>query len=351
MKTRIEQVRSTLADILKPEQVPEIKESEGRITVSVVTDVPMGQKPGFAEEVKRRVGTLDGVKEVFVAFQAPAQADAPQGPAPLEGVKRILAVGSGKGGVGKSTVAVNLAAALVRKGLKIGLLDADIHGPSAAIMTGTRNHRAAADEQRRVIPANAHGLKVISIAFLTPPGQQAVVWRGPLVGRMVTQLLTNVAWGELDLLVVDLPPGTGDAVLSLAQTVPLSGALVVTTPQDVALLDVEKAVEMFQSVRVPVTGVIENMAGFVCPECGHETHIFLQGAGEKAAKKFNLPLLGSFPIDTSITPSGDEGTPIVFSQPDGAPAKAFAACADKMMARLDELASASAGTVNLTWDA
>ncbi|MFB3065894.1 MAG: P-loop NTPase, partial [Planctomycetota bacterium] len=151
MKTRIEQVRSTLADILKPEQVPEIKESEGRITVSVVTDVPMGQKPGFAEEVKRRVGTLDGVKEVFVAFQAPAQADAPQGPAPLEGVKRILAVGSGKGGVGKSTVAVNLAAALVRKGLKIGLLDADIHGPSAAIMTGTRNHRAAADEQRRVI--------------------------------------------------------------------------------------------------------------------------------------------------------------------------------------------------------
>ena len=216
-------IRSSLSDLLQPGQIQELKESQGKILVTVAVDVPMAEKPAFAEQVKRRVKTVEGVQDVFVSF-APVEQAAPPGPQPLKDVDRIVAIGAGKGGVGKSTVAVNLAVALAAEGHQVGLLDADIYGPSAALMTGTTDHRAQGDAQQRVIPAEKHGIKVISIAFLLPEDQSAVVWRGPMVGKMVTQLLEGVAWGKLDYLIVDLPPGTGDAVLSLSQTVPLSGS-------------------------------------------------------------------------------------------------------------------------------
>ncbi|MDH3286052.1 MAG: Mrp/NBP35 family ATP-binding protein [Acidobacteriota bacterium] len=332
-------------------EVSEIKETSGKVLVTVARDVPMAEKPAFAEKLKGRLRSVEGVKDVYVSFAAPPrQQAAPPGPEPLEKVNRIVAVGAGKGGVGKSTVAVNLAVALAQRGLKVGLLDADIYGPSAALMTGTARHKAQGDAQQRVIPAVCHGIRVISVAFLLPEDQGAIVWRGPMVGKMVTQLLHGVAWGELDYLVVDLPPGTGDAVLSLAQTVPLSGAIVVTTPQDVALIDVLKAVAMFEAVKVPVVGVIENMSGFTCPECGHETAIFLSGAGKKAAEQYSIPLLGTLPLDPAVPPGGDSGQPILVAAPDSPTAKAFARIAEAADARIGEMeAEAKAPRVNLTW--
>lgn len=346
-------LRAALSDILSADQIKDLKETNGKVLVTLNVNVPTGDKPAFAEQVKQRLRDVDGVKEAFVSFAAPPQAEQPAmpaGPNPLQGVRRVVAVGAGKGGVGKSTVAVNLAIALQRAGHRVGLLDADIYGPSAAIMTGTTDHKAQGDQYQRVVPAERHGVKVISIAFLLPAEQSAVVWRGPMVGKMVTQLLTGVAWGELDYLIVDLPPGTGDAVLSLSQTVPLSGAIVVTTPQDVALLDVLKAIEMFQTVKVPVVGVVENMAGFTCPSCGVETRIFLEGAGKKAAEQFDIPLLGSLPLDPSVPPGGDAGNPIVVEQPDGPTSKVFSDIASATDARVVELESRTqAARVDLGW--
>ena len=353
-----EKLRAALADLVDDAQVKDLKETGGKVLVTLAVNVPTGEKPAYAERVKKRLRGVDGVKDVFVSFASPAPGSAgpagsePPRPNPLEKVGRILAVGAGKGGVGKSTVAVNLAVALAAEGHKVGLLDADIYGPSAAIMTGTQSHRAQGDAHQRVIPAMRHGVRVISIAFLLPEDQSAVVWRGPMVGKMVQQLLTGVAWGELDYLIVDLPPGTGDAVLSLAQTVPLTGAIVVTTPQDVALLDVLKAIEMFTAVKVPMIGVVENMAGFTCPNCGHETAIFLQGAGRTAAERFDIPLLGTLPLDPAVPPGGDHGTPIVIEQPDGPTARAFRAISAATHARCEELASGTrAARVNLDWQA
>jgi len=348
MPVSTDAIRSSLSDLLQPNQIEELKESQGKVLVTVAVDVPMAEKPAFAEQVKRRVKTVEGVKDVFVSF-APVEQTAPPGPQPLENVDRIVAIGAGKGGVGKSTVAVNLAVALAAEGHKVGLLDADIYGPSAALMTGTTDHRAQGDAQQRVIPAERHGIKIISIAFLLPEDQSAVIWRGPMVGKMVTQLLQGVAWGELDYLIVDLPPGTGDAVLSLTQTVPLSGAIVVTTPQDVALIDVLKAIEMFHAVRVPVVGVVENMAGFTCPKCGETTPIFLEGAGRKAAERFDLPLLGSLPLDAEIPPGGDGGTPILVAKPESPSSRVFAEIARATHDRIAQLADQAPKQFGLDW--
>jgi ATP-binding protein involved in chromosome partitioning len=345
-----EALRKALLALVRPEHVTEIKEKGGKVLVTLAVDIPMGEKPAFADRVKQHLRGVEGVKDVFVSFAPPARSAAPEAPPnPLPDVKHIVAVGAGKGGVGKSTVAVNLAIALAQEGRKVGLLDADIYGPSAAIMTGTGEHRAQGDAQQRVIPATKHGIRIISMAFLLPKDQSAVVWRGPMVGKMVSQLLTGVAWGELDYLVVDLPPGTGDAVLSLAQSVPLSGAIVVTTPQDVALLDVMKAIEMFQAVKVPVLGVIENMAGFTCPTCGTVTPIFLEGAGRKAADRFKVPLLGTLPLDAQVPPGGDKGTPIVIEAPSGTTAKAFREIAKMVSSRVAELAQEGPGQFGFEW--
>jgi ATP-binding protein involved in chromosome partitioning len=332
-------VHEALSGLVAPDNIEGIRETGGKVLLTLAVNVPMAEKPAFAERVKEAVRAVEGVKDVFVSFAAAAEpaAQAPAGPAPLGGIKRVIAVGAGKGGVGKSTVAVNLAVALAKAGHQVGLLDADVYGPSAAIMTGTRDHRAQGDAQQRVIPAIRHGIRVISIAFLMPKEQAAVVWRGPMVGKMVQQLLTGVAWGELDYLIVDLPPGTGDAVLSLAQATPLTGAVVVTTPQDVALLDVEKAIEMFDAVKVPVLGVVENMSGFTCPECGHVTG------------NFNLPLLGRLPLDPTVPPGGDSGIPIVIEHPQGKPAEAFLSLAGAVERRVAELAQQGAPQVDLNW--
>jgi len=346
-------VRAALKGLLPPEQVTDVKDTGGKVLVTIAANVATGEKPAFADRVKEAVKKLPGVKEVFVSFAAAAAAAAPpgpQGPQPMEKVRRIVAVGAGKGGVGKSTVAVNLAVALAARGLKVGLLDADIYGPSAAIMTGTTDHKAQGDAQQRVIPAVRHGIRIISVAFLLPKDQAAIVWRGPMVGKMVTQLLHGVAWGELDYLVVDLPPGTGDAVLSLAQAVPLSGAVVVTTPQEVALIDVLKAVEMFHAVKVPVVGVIENMSGFRCPHCGETTDIFLSGAGKKAAAKYGIPLLGTLPLDPTVPPSGDSGEPVTASAPKSPTALAFKKIAEATDQRLTALEGTSTKPFALEWE-
>jgi len=342
-------LRKALAGLVRPEQVAELKEKSGKVLVTVSVDVPTGEKPAFAEQMKNRLRAVAGVKDVFVSFAAAPRA-APEAPVnPLPAVKHVVAVGAGKGGVGKSTVAVNLAIALAQDGSKVGLLDADIYGPSAAIMTGTSEHKAQGDAHQRVIPAVKHGIRIISMAFLLPKDQSAVVWRGPMVGKMVSQLLTGVAWGELDYLVVDLPPGTGDAVLSLSQSVPLSGAVVVTTPQDVALIDVMKAIEMFRAVKVPVVGVVENMAGFTCPKCGTLTRIFLEGAGKKAADRFEIPLLGTLPLDPAVPPGGDRGSPIVVEAPGGPSAKAFKEVARAVKERVAAIAREAPGQFGLEW--
>ncbi|MGQ0614307.1 MAG: Mrp/NBP35 family ATP-binding protein [Planctomycetaceae bacterium] len=347
----LENARNVLTDILKPDQVVEAKVADGRVTITVAAEVATAEKMRFAEEVKRRVKTLKGVAEVLVSYVKPASSEAPEPVNPLRGVKHVVAVGAGKGGVGKSTVAVNLAVALGKLGYRTGLLDADVYGPSAAIMTGTQEHKAQADAQRRVLPAERHGIRIISIAFLMPPDQASgVIWRGPMVGKMVEQLLTGVAWGELDYMIVDLPPGTGDAAISLAQKVPLSGAVVVTTPQDVALLDVLKAMSMFQQLKVPLLGVVENMAGFTCRHCGKNTPIFLEGAGRRGADRFGVPLLGSLPLDEAIPPGGDGGRPVVAEAPESIPGKAFAALAKAIVARVEALAGeARPGEVDLAW--
>ncbi|NDV00356.1 Mrp/NBP35 family ATP-binding protein [Pseudoroseicyclus tamaricis] len=230
------------------------------------------------------------------------------GPQPVPGIKRILAVGSGKGGVGKSTVAANLAVALAKEGRKVGLLDADIYGPSQPRMMGV-SERASSKDGKIIDPAHAHGVTMMSIGLMLEP-EKAVIWRGPMLMGAMQQLLGQVAWGELDVLLIDLPPGTGDVQLSLAQRTALSGAIVVCTPQDVALIDAVKAIDMFRTLKVPVLGLIENMSLYICPNCGHEAHIFGHGGVAKEAERHGLPLLGALPIDLDTRLGGDSGTPV-----------------------------------------
>ncbi|MBU44726.1 MAG: ATP-binding protein [Spirochaetaceae bacterium] len=232
----------------------------------------------------------------------------------IRGVKNIIAIGSGKGGVGKSTVSANLAAAMARKGLKVGLLDADIYGPSIGKMFGLSGKQPLfGDGKRKVEPPQAHGVKVISFSFLLNP-DQAVIWRGPMLGKAVEQFLYEIIWGELDYLLIDLPPGTGDVQLSLAQLVDLDGALIVTTPQNVAIQDATRAVAMFQEVKIPILGIIENMSEFICPHCGKSSHIFSKNGGPAFAAKYKVPFLGDLPLMTEIMESGEEGTPFSIQQ-------------------------------------
>ncbi len=227
---------------------------------------------------------------------------------PIEGVKNLVAVASGKGGVGKTTVAVNLALALSRLGAKVGLLDADVYGPNVPLMLGT-TEQPRATEARTIIPVEAYGIKVISIGLLAP-GDAPMIWRGPMLHSIIQQFLRSVEWGQLDYLVVDLPPGTGDVQLTLIQTVPLSGAVLVTTPSVVALADVRKAIEMFRQVSVEVLGVVENMSSFICPHCHQSVDVFGHGEGRKIAEIYGVPLLGEIEIDPRIRIGGDTGRPV-----------------------------------------
>ncbi len=260
------------------------------------------------------------------------------GQAALPGVKTILAVASAKGGVGKSTVATNLALALSRRGQKVGLLDADIYGPSLPTMLGITEQPKVADN-RKILPVHKEGIACMSIGFLVP-SDKAMIWRGPMVMGAVTQFLNEVVWGELDVLVVDLPPGTGDAQLTLVQRVPLSGVIMVTTPQDVALIDVVRGIQMFEETKVPIVGVVENMSGFVCPHCGHEEDVFGKGGGKRTSDRFGVPYLGSVPIEAQVRECGDNGLPIVAASPESASAKAFMAVAEQVELFLRERAGA-----------
>jgi ATP-binding protein involved in chromosome partitioning len=274
--------------------------------------------------------------------QGPAQ----QGPQPLPGVDAIIAVGSGKGGVGKTTLSVNLAVALAKLGHKVGLLDADVYGPNVPLMLGV-NAQPRMVGENRIEPLEAFGVKVISVGFLNP-GDKPIIWRGPMLHQIVRQFLGLVEWGQLDYLIVDLPPGTGDIALSLVQTVPLTGAIVVSTPSDVSLQDARKAIEMFRQMKVDVVGVVENMSFFVCPHCHTEVDIFSRGGAEKMAAQFAAPFLGSIELDPEVRKSGDGGKPVVLEGETSPHAKSIYAFARKVLERVEEIkANAPASVIQI----
>jgi len=267
----------------------------------------------------------------------------PAGPQPLPGVNSIIAVGSGKGGVGKTTLAVNLAIALTRMGNKVGLLDADVYGPNVPLMLGSSETPSVIGENR-ILPPERYGMKIMSVGFLSP-GDKPLVWRGPMLHSIIKQFLSQVEWGQLDYLVVDLPPGTGDVVISLVQTVPLTGAVVVTTPSDVSLQDARKAIEMFKQVKVDIIGIVENMSFFVCPHCHEEIDIFSKGGGQRTAQQFSVPFLGSIELDPEIRKGGDGGHPIVMEGDQSPHAKSLFAFTHKVIERTRELQAADGGSV------
>ena len=273
---------------------------------------------------------------VEVVIQRPAPATSLRSKPGIPGVQHVVAVASGKGGVGKSTVAVNLASALAALGQRVGLLDADVYGPSVPLMLGIRERPQSTDD-KRLIPITKYEIKVMSMGFLVPDGH-AVVWRGPMIDKLLTEFIKNVEWGELDVLVVDLPPGTGDAQLTMVQKVPLSGGVIVTTPQDVALLDVRRGVRMFEEVHVPVLGVIENMSYHVCGRCGHRAEIFSHGGGARMAKQFGVPFLGEIPLVREIREDGDAGTPLVVAQPGHPQSRVFVEIAEQVVGQLENRA-------------
>jgi ATP-binding protein involved in chromosome partitioning len=320
------------------------------VSFGIVRDVTVGEEivvrlvvstddTGIARELHSRVtealspscGSLP--LKVLVDVQAPVRAQA-SGPVPIDGVRQVIAVASGKGGVGKSTVSVNLAAALAAEGLATGLCDCDLYGPSVALMCGSPE-RPSADEEGRILPVERHGLRLMSMGFLLEDDSPAVL-RGPMVTRYTQQFLRNVVWnvsGELDVLVLDLPPGTGDIQLTVVQTIPLAGAVIVTTPQEVALIDARKAVSMFAKTNVPILGILENMSGFTAPD-GTRHDIFGSGGGEREAARLQVPFLGTLPIDPAFRIASDEGTPLVISSPESPSVASLRALATRLAGEL-----------------
>ncbi len=312
-------------DIVSLNMVRDLEEKDGVVSLRIVLTTPACPlKEQVEKDVLAAIKALPGVKDVKLKMDAEVRSgyQAPPG-GRLSGVKNIIAVASGKGGVGKSTVAVNLAIALSQTGTKVGILDADIYGPSLPTLVGLKNTPPLVDEtKKKLIPLEKFGIKTMSIGYLMKE-QDAAVWRGPMIGRMLQQFIEDVDWGELDYLVIDLPPGTGDAQLSISQLIPVTGAVIVTTPQDVALSDVVRGVSMFQKVQVPILGVVENMSYFSCPHCHERTEIFSHGGGRKKAEELKVPFLGEIPIDVATRIGSDEGKPIVATQPDSEGAKRF----------------------------
>ena len=304
----------------------------------------LGQLPGVGR-VQVKMGGAAGAAAAAAHAHAPghahghgqAQPQVPGPPAPanlVPEVRHTIAVSSGKGGVGKSTVAVNLALALRQSGAVVGLIDTDVYGPDVPLMLGTKGRPGMFDN--KILPVEAHGLKVMSIGLLVNE-REAVVWRGPMIHSFIQQMLKDVMWGALDYMVFDMPPGTGDAQLSLSQVLPLGGVVMVTTPQDVALLDVRKAIGMFQRLNVPILGVVENMSTFACPHCGQHTAIFGDAGGSRLADEYGVPLLARLPLDPETRVGGDEGTPITVRRPDSSQARAFRDLAAAVAMRLDEV--------------
>ncbi len=335
-------------DIVSFGLVKKITFCEGLVKIELKLTSSDANVPKKIEvDVKTAVSAVPGVDQVNVAIEVIAPKAGPGGAAgpgsqkgkSIPGVKHVIAVGSGKGGVGKSTVAVNLALSLHAQGHKVGLMDADVYGPSIPMMMGVSEKPMARD--KKIIPLEAHGVKLISIGVLIDENAPAI-WRGPIVSRVVQQFLQDVEWGELDYLIIDLPPGTGDIQLTLVQSVALSGAVIVTTPQAVALLDVIKANEMFKTVNTPILGVVENMSHYTCTKCSHEESIFSQGGAQKEAERIGSTVLGQIPIEPAVCQGGDSGKPIVIQESDSKAKQIFAEIAQKVVEKVAAKSPASA---------
>jgi ATP-binding protein involved in chromosome partitioning len=350
---------SSVLDVLRPVQDPELQKSlvelnmirnvninNGTVRFTLVLTTPACPLREFiVEDCQKAVKQLPGVEEVLVDVTAetPQQKSLPDRTG-IDGVKNIVAISSGKGGVGKSTVAVNVAVALAQTGAKVGLIDADIYGPNTPTMLGLENAQVMVQQGEKgeiLEPTFNHGVKLVSMGFLIDP-DQPVIWRGPMLNGIIRQFLYQVHWGDLDYLIVDLPPGTGDAQLTLAQAVPMAGAVIVTTPQTVALLDSRRGLKMFQQLGVPVLGIVENMSYFIPPDMPDRQYdLFGSGGGEKTAKELGIPLLGCIPLEISLREGGDRGIPVVVAEPESASAKALVALASQIAAKVSVAALSS----------
>ena len=329
----------------------DVDDKRTQVRLAIVTrDAAVSEK--IVSDVADALASIEGLPQPDIIVEKP-QADhsghgAPgqtarevgRGPKHLPGIANVIAVASGKGGVGKSTVATNLACALAKRGKRVGLLDADIYGPSLPTMFGLgEDDRAESGADGQLIPLERFGVKLISMGMFVSDGAP-LIWRGPMLTKALTQFLGDVRWGELDYLILDLPPGTGDVQMTLTMQVALDGGVIVTTPQDVALADVERGMRMFQDASVPVVGVVENMSFHVCPECGEESRIFGHGGGERMSEQYSVPFLGATPLLKAVRESSDAGNPAVVSDPDGEVAKAFNALADRLMLQTAEVGHA-----------
>jgi ATP-binding protein involved in chromosome partitioning len=318
----------------------------GRVAFTIELTTPACPvKDLMRDQARSAVTALSGVSSVEIEMTASVRANArPElGRTPVEGVKNIIAVGAGKGGVGKTTVAVNLAVALAKLGSRVGLLDGDMYGPNVPIMLGLRTRLET--DGKKIVPAQRYGVQVISMGFLTED-DAPVIWRGPMLHGAITQFFRDAAWASLDYLVVDLPPGTGDVALSLSQSVPVAGAVLVTTPQSVSLADTRRAIHMYRKLNIPALGLIENMSYFMCPGCGMETDLFGRGGGERLAQELTIPFLGNIPLYEPVRRGGDEGVPIVLGDPDSPPALALMSVAERVAQQVS-IASYSKRTIPL----
>ena len=309
----------------------------GNVNFTVVLTTPACPvKEQLKQQTESVVSALPGVRAVEAEMSSRVMKGTMTQREGIPGVRNTIAVGSGKGGVGKSTVAVNLALALAQEGARVGLLDADVYGPNVPLMMGS-NGKPQPTETGKITPIEAYGIELISMGFFVDP-DSPVIWRGPMLTKLLTQFMYDVQWGELDYLVMDMPPGTGDIQLTTAQSVPLTGAVIVSTPQDVALMDAGKALMMFKKLNVPVLGMVENMSTFVCPHCGDPTDLFGHGGAQAAAARYNIPFLGEIPLHLRIREGGDSGRPIVVDAPDSPEAQAFKHVARNLAAQVSVVA-------------
>ena len=330
-------------DIVSLNFVKDVVVDGGRVAFTIELTTPACPvKDQMRDQALAAVQALPGVTSVDVQLSAKVRSvSAPEkGGPPLPGVKNVIAVGAGKGGVGKTTVAVNLALALSRCGSRVGILDGDIYGPNVPMMMGL-NTQLTTDNQRRIVPAEKHGVQVISIGFMTKD-DDAIIWRGPMLHGAIQQFFREVAWHDLDYLIIDMPPGTGDVALSLSQTVPVVGAVVVTTPQQVSLADSRRAVRMYQKLNIPTLGLVENMSYYSCTNCHHEADIFGHGGGEQLANEMGVPFLGRLPVYQPIREGSDVGVPLVVAEPASFAAKAFLTVAERTAAQVSIAAHAAA---------
>jgi len=330
---------TTGKDYVSSKEIKQVKVDGDGVTVEVVLGYPANsQVSAVREQIETALRALPDVGQVRADVSWKIVAHSVQGAVKrIPGVRNIVAVASGKGGVGKSTVAVNLALALAAEGAKVGLLDADIYGPSQPTMLGIAGQRPTSPDGKTLDPMTAHGIQAMSIGFLVD-AEQPMVWRGPMVTQALEQLLRDTHWNDLDYLVIDMPPGTGDIQLTLAQKVPVTGAVIVTTPQDIALLDARKGLKMFEKVSVPILGLVENMSTHVCSNCGHEEPVFGAGGGERMAQQQGIALLGSLPLDIKIREQADSGRPTVVSDPDSRVAGVYREIARKVAVKIAEKA-------------